>query len=274
MNVPLVAPAAMLNDAGTVAAAVLLEWRVTGYPPVGAALEIVTVPVEAVPPTTDVGFKVKVVIVGAVTVSVAVAVEPLSAAVMTDELFVVIASDVAVNVAVVAPAATVTVAGTVAAAVVAELRLTTVPPVRAALPSVTVPVEVAPPSTDVGLNDRPVTVTGVTVSVAVALAVGKDAAVAVTVAVVDVVTALVVAVNVTLFVPAATVTVAGTVTEGSLELRFTVIGSPAGVLPSRVTVPMDDTPATTVVGLNARVLANGASIKSDAVAVVPLVAEM
>ena len=51
VNVPLVAPATMLNVLGTVPAA-LFEESPTGYPPVGAALEIVTVPVEAVPPIT------------------------------------------------------------------------------------------------------------------------------------------------------------------------------------------------------------------------------
>jgi hypothetical protein len=57
-----------------------------------------------------------------------------------------------VKVAVVAPAATVTLAGTVAADVLLLLSVTTAPPVGAAALSFTVPVEEAPPVTDVGLK--------------------------------------------------------------------------------------------------------------------------
>jgi hypothetical protein len=59
---------------------------------------------------------------------------------------------VAVKVAVVAPASTVTVAGTWAAAVLLELKLTTAPPVGAGLSKVTVPVDDTPPSTVVGFT--------------------------------------------------------------------------------------------------------------------------
>jgi hypothetical protein len=76
-----------------------------------------------------------------------------------------------VKVAVVAPAATVTDAGTWAAAVLLEVKLTTAPPVGATLLSVTVPVEETPPATDVGLTLTPVreAAGAVTVSVAVRL---------------------------------------------------------------------------------------------------------
>src|SRR5262249_58903296 len=50
------------------------------------------------------------------------------------------------------PAATVTLAGTVAAAVLALLRPTTAPPVGAAAVSVTVPCDELPPTTEVGLT--------------------------------------------------------------------------------------------------------------------------
>jgi hypothetical protein len=76
---------------------------------------------------------------------------------------------VAVNVAVVAPAATVTEAGTWAAAVLLEVKLTTAPPAGAGLSSVTVPVEEAPPRTVAGLIPTEVSwaAGAVTVSVAV-----------------------------------------------------------------------------------------------------------
>ena len=56
------------------------------------------------------------------------------------------------NVAVVAPAATVTLAGTWAAVALLDVRLTTAPPAGAGLSSVTVPVKDTPPSTDIGLK--------------------------------------------------------------------------------------------------------------------------
>jgi hypothetical protein len=74
---------------------------------------------------------------------------------------------VAVKVAVVAPASTVTVAGTWAAAVLLELKLTTAPPVGAAPLSVTVPVEELPPTTEVGVRLMEFRIAAVTVSVVV-----------------------------------------------------------------------------------------------------------
>ena len=59
---------------------------------------------------------------------------------------------VTVNVALAAPAATETLAGTVAAAVLSLVRLTVAPPAGAALLSVTVPVAELPPITLAGLS--------------------------------------------------------------------------------------------------------------------------
>jgi hypothetical protein len=75
----------------------------------------------------------------------------------------------AVKVAVVAPAATVTDAGTWAAAVFELVSATTAPPAGAGLFRVTVPVEEAPPSTVAGimLTDVSWAAGAVTVSVAV-----------------------------------------------------------------------------------------------------------
>ena len=75
---------------------------------------------------------------------------------------------VTVNVAVVAPAATVTLAGVAEEALLSD-NVTTAPPAGAAVLSVTVPVEELPPVTLAGLIDTAVSVggAGVTVSVAV-----------------------------------------------------------------------------------------------------------
>jgi hypothetical protein len=74
-----------------------------------------------------------------------------------------------VNIALLAPAATVTFAGTVAAAVLPLERETAAPPVGAGPLRVTVPVEGDPPITLIGLSaiDESVAEPGVTVSKAV-----------------------------------------------------------------------------------------------------------
>ena len=77
---------------------------------------------------------------------------------------------VAVKVAVVAPAATVTDAGTWAAAVFELVSVTTAPPVGAGPLNVTVPVDEVPPTTEVGLMLTPLSAApGVTVNAAVRL---------------------------------------------------------------------------------------------------------
>jgi hypothetical protein len=60
VKVALVAPAATVTLAGTVAAAVLLPESVTTAPPEGAAPVSVTVPCEELPPVTLVGLSVRV----------------------------------------------------------------------------------------------------------------------------------------------------------------------------------------------------------------------
>ena len=78
VKVALLAPAATVTVAGTVAEDVLLLERETTAPPVGAGPLSVTVPVEGDPPVTLVGFSVSEerVRAGGSTVSEAVLVAP------------------------------------------------------------------------------------------------------------------------------------------------------------------------------------------------------
>lgn len=164
LNVPLVAPAGTVMVAGTDACAPE-EAKATESPPAGAALEIVTVPTEAVPATTVVGLKEMDTSVGAVIAREADADCPLAEAPIVLVAFALTGTVVTVNVAVVLPARTVTVAGTVALPV--AVNGTERPPTGAALLIVTVAVELTPPTTVVGLSVNPVTVGAFTVRVAV-----------------------------------------------------------------------------------------------------------
>lgn len=80
VNVAVVAPAGTVTLAGTCAAVALLLKSVTTDPPDGAGPVNLTVPVDEVPPITEVGLTVTPlpapVSVGATTVSAAVLVEP------------------------------------------------------------------------------------------------------------------------------------------------------------------------------------------------------
>ena len=153
VKVALRVPLAMVTLAGTCAAAVLLLDNVTTAPPSGAAPFNVTVPVELLPPTTDVGDLVTDDRAAAFTLTVAVLATPY-VAVMTEEVFAATPRVVTVKVVDVLPAGTVTLAATVAAAVLLLARVTTAPPVGAAPLSVTVPVELFPPTTVAGLSDK------------------------------------------------------------------------------------------------------------------------
>lgn len=168
LNVPVVLPAGITSLAGTVAIAELDD-SVTDAPPVGAGPSRVTVPVDVRPPATLVGLSARPPSANGSTVRVVVTVvEPWFAEIVTVAA---LATEVVVtaNVAVVAPAATVTLEGTDAAPLL-EDRLTATPPAGAGIFRVTVPIAELPPSTVVGETDTPLRANECTDSVAVALA--------------------------------------------------------------------------------------------------------
>jgi hypothetical protein len=129
----------------------LLLDKLTTKPPAGATLESVTVPVEGAPPITLVGLSETFERAGGLMVRVAVCVTAPAVAVIVAVVAVPTAMVDTVNVAVVAPWATVTLAGTLAA-VLSDERVTVNPPASAGALNVTVPVALVPPRTEVGLT--------------------------------------------------------------------------------------------------------------------------
>jgi len=265
VNVAEVDPAGTVTVLGTLAFELPLD-RLTTVPPGPAAPVRVAVPVEVFPPITVVGESVKLESVAGVMVKLAVDVVPPWVAEITAVVVADTATVVTVNVAVEAPAGTVTVAGTVALGL-PELRLTTVPPAAAFPLSVTVPVEGFPPKTAKGDSARPERIAGLTVSVADCAAVLPCVAVIVTV--VELATGEVETVKVADVAPAATVTLDGTVpVEVGLADRLTTM-PPVGAGPFRVTVPVDGVPPVTTTGDTESVETAGGLIVIVAVTVVP-----
>src|SRR5882757_4604366 len=158
------------------------------------------------------------------------------------------------NVALLAPAGTVTLEGTLAAKLLLA-SATRAPPAGAGVLSVTVPVEdCSPPTTVDGFKLIDATVgsgTGFTVSVAVLVVPPYAALIA---AVVGAVTALVLTVKLAVVAPAATVTLAGTRAAVVLLLESATTAPPDGAAPLNVTVPVEDcVPPITLVGFSASV---------------------
>jgi hypothetical protein len=172
-----------------------------------------------------------------------------------------------VKVAVVAPAATVTVPllGTAATAALLLDRDTTAPPAGAGPFRFTLPVEEVPPVTVVGLTASDETRGGITVSEAVRDPMYE----AVMMTVVAVATGLVVTVNAAVVPPWGTVTVPGTEATAALLLRDTA-APPAGAGPFRVTVPMEEVAPVTLVGLSPSDAMAGGNTVSEAVCAGPL----
>lgn len=165
-NWAVVAPSATVTLDGVCALA-LSEDRFTTTPPAGAGPVSVTVPVGEVPLGTELGEIVSCVGTAGTTVKVAVAEMLSKLAVIVGAVLVGTATVTTENVAVVAPAGTVTLVGGTALGSL-EVKVTTVPAANAGLLRVTVPVEDVPPVTEVGDRVKLVGAGGVTVSVAVA----------------------------------------------------------------------------------------------------------
>jgi hypothetical protein len=172
---------------------------------------------------------------------------------------------VTVKVAVVFPEVTVTLTGTVATPVLLLERVTTVPADGAGPEIVTVPVEGDSPLTVVGFKVSELA-TGVWI---VSVVVRLTPRLPVIVTLVFAVTGLLVTVKVAVVAPAATVTVAGTVVSVVLLVDRVTVAPPVGAGPVKVTVPVDDVPPITDVGLRVTELRVAAVTIRVAVLVTP-----
>ena len=171
-------------------------------------------------------------------------------AVIVTDVFVATGVVVIVKVVLVLPGAMVTLVGTCATDVLLLCSATTAPPAGAAPVKVTVPVELAPPTTAVGLLVIEERLAALTVKDAVRL----TPSVAVIVAELLLATPDVVTVNVVEVLPAGTVTEVGTVATAVLLLCRETETPPVGAGPVRVTVPVEGLPPIKLVGLRLRIV--------------------
>ena len=140
------------------------------------------------------------------------------------------------------------------------------PPVGALVDNVTVPVEVAPPATEVGDKVSELSVIAPIVKVAET---GLDAALADMLAGVELATVVVVILNVAVVAPAFTTTDVGTVAALKLLLSVTLI-PPEGATPLRVTVPIEVPPPITEAGFRESAVGQGGlTVKATPVEVDP-----
>jgi hypothetical protein len=173
VNVADVEPAETVTELGTVTFD-QLEANPTTEPPAGAGELIVTVPCEEDPPATVDGEREMPVSVRGVIVRVAGSVAVPKVAMIVAETVLDTVEVEIVNVAALAPAETVTWAGTVALELLDD-RITEAPPGPAGPFSVTVPTELFPPLTEGGASTRLVRVAALTVRVDVTFETPNDA---------------------------------------------------------------------------------------------------
>ena len=264
-------PAATITEAGTGATIASPLLRLTVSPPVGAFPLSFTVPVVICPEDMLCGLKDSIVTTGGITVKPPPDAPPLgNVAVMVTGVLLATGSEVAVNVPLLADPAILKLAGTVAALVLLLISVMVKPAVGAGPLRTTVAMDELPPVTELGLNEKDMITGGFTVKVPLAL---LEPSVAFTITFVAVGTPVVVAVNVPVVLVAATVAVAGTVTDGSPLLRDTVI-PPVGAAWLRVTVPVELVPPVTAAGLKVTDMTDNAgnTVTDPLTVVVPVVA--
>jgi hypothetical protein len=249
LNVAVVDPAATVTADGTVSDVLLLA-NVTLDPPAGAVCVSVTVQVLTALCPKLVGLHATPDTSPGATRLIATVCELLPSVAVTVALWLLTidAAAVALKVAVVDPAATVTAAGTVSNALLLA-RVTLEPPAGAVCVSVTVQVLTALCPKLVGLHATPGTRTGANRLIGIVCELPPS--VAVTVALwLPVITAAVVALNVAVVAPAATVTDAGTVSN-ALLLASATLEPPAGAVCVSATVQVLTALCPKLAGLHA-----------------------
>ena len=167
MKVALAAPGGTVTVAGTEATEALLLANVTTAPDAGAGPFSVAVPCELLPPVVIDGLSVTEFIAVGATVRVAVCDVAPYPAEMVIWVEAATGAVVTVNVRLLLPDGTVTVAGTEATDASLLASVTTAPPDGAGPLSVTVPCELLPPPTIGGLSANELIAVGITVKVAV-----------------------------------------------------------------------------------------------------------
>jgi hypothetical protein len=225
-----------------------------------------TVAVDDVPPVTLAGLTLSAETAGGRTVRDAVCVAPPYEAEMVTAVDVVTPLVLTAKVAVVAPPATVTLAGGEATAVLLLDSDTRAPPAGAGPLRPTVAVDDVPPVTLAGLTPSEDAAGGVTVSEAVCVTPPEDPEI---VTEVEVATAVVLTVKVAVVEPPATATLAGTAATPGALLESDTRTPPLGAGESSVAVPVDELPPITVVRLRLSEDRTGAVTVRDAVRVAP-----